>query len=153
MNNMNGKTVLQNARGLGLTILLAALSGMAQAQAQAPHEMLAAAWDDIEKTVDGTLTPRQHVRLNDIAHAAAVDALCDGFNLDANKFKAEFAELEPDDKDNMSADEIDYFQKHLLVNYGLVAGLFMAEGALDQEGFCKAAEEDRNDPETASLWQ
>jgi hypothetical protein len=133
-------------------ILLGTLSGAALAQ-QAPHEMLAAAWEDIEKTVDGTLAPRQHARLNDLAHAAAVDSLCEGFNLDEAKFIAEFEQLAPDEIDSMSAEEVDYFEQHLLVNYGLVTGLFMAEGALDQAGFCEAAEEHRNDPEVANLWQ
>ena len=150
---MNRQSVLLSTRrGLGLMILLGTLGGTALAQ-KPPHEMLAAAWQDIEKTVDGVLTPGQHARLNDIAYAAAVDSLCAGFNLDETKFKAEFQALAPEQSEAMNAQEVNYFKQHLLVNYGLIAGLFMAEGALDQTGFCQAADETRNDPEIAHLWQ
>ena len=152
---MNQQTVLTNVRqGLGLTLLLGMLSGTALAQStQAPHEMLELAWQEAEETLGGVLTPRQNAQLNDLAHAAAVDSLCEGFNVDADKFKAEFQQLAPEEGESMSAEEMDYFKQHLLVNYGLVVGLFLSEGALDQEGFCRAAEEARNDPEVAHLWQ
>ena len=150
---MNRQSILTAVwRGMGLTILLVILSGAALAQS-APHEMLDLAWQEVDETMAGALTPKQQARLNDLAHASAVDSLCEGFNLDPDKFKAEFQMLKPDDMDNMSTKEMDYFKQHLLVNYGLVTGLFLSEGSLDHDGFCLAAEEQRNDSETTHLWQ
>ena len=133
---------------------LTALTGTVSAQTESePHQMLDPAWQQADELLDGSLNPQQHSLLNDIAFASAVDSLCEGFKLDRNKFSAEFAKLKHTRSDAMTTEQMDYFKQHLLFNYGLAVGLFMAEGALDQTGFCQQAAEQRDDPEASHLWQ
>ena len=140
--------------GLYLAMLLVLLSAAALAQtAPPPHETLDPAWQKAVELQDGVLTPRQHSLLNEIAFAAAVSNLCDGYSLERARFSAGFEELQHEDMVSMSAEEAEYFQHHLMFNYGVVVGLFMAEGALDRSGFCQQADEHRNDPEITHFWE
>ena len=52
----------------------------------------------------------------------------------------------------MKPDETAYFERHLLVNYGVAVGLFLAEGAADQASFCKVAATHRSEAEY-HYWQ
>ena len=140
--------------GLCLAMLLNLLSTAAVGQtAPPPHEALDPAWRKAIDLQDGILTSRQQSLLNDIAFAAAVSNLCDGYSLERAKFSAGFKELQHEDIASMSSEEVDYFQRHLMFNYGVVVGLFMAEGAMDRSGFCQQADEHRNDPEATHFWE
>ncbi|GGO79087.1 hypothetical protein GCM10011348_12510 [Marinobacterium nitratireducens] len=117
-----------------------------------PHEQLQEAWRQVDDLLEGFLAPQQQQVLNDLSYATAVDGLCDSFDVDRAKFVQAFDELTPQ-ADDYSADEAEHFKQHLLFSYGLVMGLFMAEGALDQTGFCRQAQAHRDDPETPHFWE
>lgn len=104
-------------------------------QAVAPQR-LSTAWIEATELIDGTLTRPQQALLSQLAYHAAVANLCDGFVLDREKFAEAFTRLEHQDTLSMNADEHAYFERHLLVNFGIVTGVFMAEGSLDQTAFC-----------------
>ena len=52
----------------------------------------------------------------------------------------------------MKPEETAYFERHLLFNYGVAVGLFLAEGAADRAGFCKVAATHRGEAEH-HYWQ
>jgi hypothetical protein len=136
---------------IALFALLPILFGVAsisRAQDDAPHEHLEAGWRKATELLDGVLTPEQHSEMNVLAFSAAVAGLCDGFSLDRDKFAKAMKMLEHEDKANMSAEQLNYYEHHLTFNYGVAVGLFLAEGSMDQADFCAAATAQRNDPET-----
>ena len=105
--------------------------------------------------VDDKLTPGQVVQMKLIAHQAAVAATCDGFTLSEEKFVAAFSKLAHVQEADMSAEEKTYFERHLMVTYGVMLGGALAVAAPDPAGFCADAEEERGDPEFAamSVWE
>ncbi len=130
------------------------LSTAATAQQEQPiHERFDQGWQRAQRMLDGVLTPPQHSELNLIAYSAAAASLCEGFSLDRDKFADGMKQLEHQDLASMSAEEVVYFERHLLFNYGVAVGLFLAEGSSDQTGFCQEATEHRSDPETYNYWR
>lgn len=99
------KTACSIVAVLGLAVTFGPLSAEAQ-EALPAHEMLAPAWADVDKTIDGTLTPKQHVQLNDLAFSAAVDGLCEGFALDKRKFEAAFSLFTHEEDDSMTPEKL-----------------------------------------------
>ena len=113
-----------------------------------PTSVLKPGWLKATELLDGILTQEQHSEMNALAFSSAVAGLCDGFSLDRDKFSKGMMTLEHENKANMSAEQIAYFERHLTFNYGVAVGLFLAEGSMDKEGLCAAATEHRNDPES-----
>ena len=101
--------------------------------------------------VDDTLTAEQVVQMKLIAHQAAVAASCDGFKLSEEKFVAAFSKLAHMQEAGMNDAEKTYFVRHLLVTYGVLLGGALAVAAPDPAGFCADAEDERADPEFASM--
>ncbi|NJN47183.1 MAG: hypothetical protein HC808_12660 [Candidatus Competibacteraceae bacterium] len=99
------------------------------------RERLDPAWRQARLLLDGVLNPKQQSELNTLAYSAAVANLCEGFRLDKDRFSAGFKYLEHEDLVSMSSDETTCFERHLMFNYGVAVGLFMAEGAANQNCF------------------
>lgn len=124
-------------------LMLGGLTSTSWAQSQT----FEAGWSKATDLLDGILTPEQHAELNILAFSTAVAGLCDGFSLDKDKFGKGMETLKHESEADMSAEEMAYFEKHLTFSYGVAVGLSLAEGSMDQSGFCAAATEHRNDPE------
>ncbi len=123
-----------------LLLALSVPSSVAFAQGgNTAREQLEPAWLQASRLLDGALNPKQQSELNTLAYSAAVANLCEGFALNREQFKKGFGYLKHEDSARMKPEETAYFERHLLVNYGVAVGLFLAEGAADQAGFCKAA--------------
>lgn len=105
--------------------------------------------------VDDKLTPGQVVKMKIIAHQAAVAATCDDFTISEEKFLSAFSELAHEQEDEMSEAEKDYFERHLLVTYGVMVGGALAVAAPDPAGFCEDAAVDRaeTDIDKMSVWE
>jgi hypothetical protein len=105
--------------------------------------------------IDGNLTPEQFVELKMIAQQAAVAAVCEDFKLSEPKFLAAFEKLAHEDESKMSDEEKQYFERHLLVSYGVLVGGSLATAAPDPAGFCENARNERKDPEMAehNIWE
>ena len=103
------------------------------------REQLDPAWLQATRMLDGVLNPKQQSELNTLAYSAAVANLCEGFKLKREQFQKGFNYLAHEDLASMKPEETAYFERHLLFNYGVAVGLFMAEGAADQASFCKLA--------------
>lgn len=140
--------------GLFLAVLMSMFSPASPAQGTAePHEILDPGWQQAVELLDGILTPEQQLIFNEIAFAAAVSNLCEGYSLESDKFSADFAQLHHVNASVMSDAELEYFRNHLMFSYGVAVGLFMAEGSIDRDGFCRRAGEHRDDPEIPHYWQ
>jgi hypothetical protein len=131
-----------------LSMLLVTITSVSRAQDDSAHQHLEAGWRKATDLLDGILSPAQHSEMNVLAYSSAVAGLCDGVSLDPDKFSKGMMTLEHEDKANMSVEEKEYFESHLTFSYGVAVGLYLAEGAMDQAGFCAAALAQRDDPET-----
>ena len=60
--------------------------------------------------------------------------------------------LAHDNGASMKPEETAHFERHLLFNYGVAVGLFLAEGATNQATFCKVAATHRGEAEY-HYWQ
>ncbi len=109
----------------------------------------------VHDLIDDKLTEEQAVHLKLIAHQSAVAATCEGFVLDAKKFGEAFKALAHEQEAEMSDDEKKYYERHLLVMYGMMIGGALAGAAPNPAGFCAEAEEERADSENAEhlVWE
>lgn len=105
--------------------------------------------------VEGALTPDQVTQLQLIAYQAAIADVCEGFDIDGDKFAAAFETLAPVDAAKMSDAQKDYHDKHLLVIFGVLVGGELGGIAEDPAGACAQAAKDQADAELAPalVWQ
>jgi hypothetical protein len=105
--------------------------------------------------LENALTPEQATTLQLVAYQAAIADACTGFELDDKKFVAAFEKLAPADAAKMSDAQKAYFDKHLLVIYGVLMGGELADMADDVSAACAKAAEFQADPEMKDivLWQ
>ena len=101
--------------------------------------------------IDEKLTPEQSRELVIIAGQAAAASICDGIELDEVKFKAAFAKLAHASEAKMSEEEKGYFEKHLMLVYGIAIGGFLADASADTGAYCAAAEAERKEPEFQAI--
>jgi len=101
------------------------------------------AWQRLDILTQSYLTDQQQIKLQQLAFAAAVADICDGFEVDREKFVDAFQEFDSV-KQKEPVDGKGYWYERMLVAYGIATGLFAAEGLLVNEEFCNAAGELKN---------
>lgn len=104
------------------------------------------AWDDAIGGQEKILTDAQFARLNTLAFQAAVVQVCKGFALDDEKFAAEFAAVMVPPSDALTPDELKQWEAAVLIRFGTVYGLFIAEGNGGEQAFCAGTEDLLKDP-------
>ncbi|MGI9382181.1 MAG: hypothetical protein ACR2PO_03435, partial [Methyloligellaceae bacterium] len=125
----------------------------AQATKDADLGRAGLAWENAIVLLDGVLGAKQRAGLNILAYHAAVAAICDGFKLDQTKFSGAFSKLEHAEDAKMSEAEKRYFERHLLVNYGMMVGTFIAEAGASTETFCAHAAEEKAEKDAVHYWE
>lgn len=105
--------------------------------------------------LEDKLTDHQFAGLQILAHQAAISSVCVGFELDDEKFMAKFSELAHESEAEMTAEQKQYFEQHLLVVYGILIGGELATAAENPGETCHEAAEARADPEFAEdvVWK
>ena len=128
---------------------LVGLAAFAAAPATADTSRIPSAFviGHLHDFVDQKLSPDQTTQLIVIAHQAATASACEGFELDEEKFKGAFAKLAHASEAGMSADEKSYFEKHVMMAYGVAIGGFLADAAANTSAYCDDADEERKSPD------
>ena len=105
--------------------------------------------------IDHNLTDAQIVQLKLIAHQVAVASTCEEFELDEEKFIAAFDTMAHAKEAGMNEEEKQYFERHLLVSYGVMIGGALATAALDPSGYCENAETElaEAEPGDENVWR
>lgn len=135
---------------LCLCALLFVPVGAAQAETKRLHE----AWEDALAGQEHVLTPQQFARLNNLAYQAAVVRVCDGFEIDAKKFREHLTEAaEPPHGGNLSDDEYKTHSTFVLIEFGTRYGLLIAEGNATKASFCEKAAALRKDADIGNVWE
>ncbi len=133
-----------------LAASVSCLPAVAMAQDKSPPSafVLAHAHD----FADGKLNEGQLMELSIIAHQAALASVCEGVEVDDKKFKSAFEKIRHESHDEMTEEQRDYFDKHVLVVYGVKIGGFLADAATTStEDYCSGIDEEIKDPEFAAL--
>jgi hypothetical protein len=77
--------------------------------------------------LDGQLMPQQMALIQSLSYQTAIASVCDGFVLDDEKFVAAFGRLAHEKAAEMSEEQKEYYDRHLLVVYGVLVGGDLAE--------------------------
>lgn len=137
---------------LGLATLLLAAASAGPALADQPQSFVREQAIDM---LEGALSPEQITTLQLTAYQVAIASSCEGFQLDPAKFEKVFGTLAPEDAAKMTDEQRAYFDKHLLVIYGVLVGGELAAMQDDISKGCAEAAATRSDPAMADelVWQ
>ncbi|WP_419175592.1 hypothetical protein [Desulfosediminicola sp.] len=123
-----------------ILLLISTTSSMAEDDPLPVLDQISPAWERLDILTQSYLTDEQQISLQKLAFAAAVADICDGFEVNGEKFIAAFQKFDSV-KEKEPTNGQGYWYERMLVAYGIATGLFTAEGLLVSEQFCKAAEE------------
>lgn len=108
---------------------------------------LDSAWDHADQMVGPALSPEQRSLMIQLAYDAAAANVCDGLFLNRDRVQQGFAGLVHTDAGTMTEAEKDYYERHLLINYGVQVGLMLAEFSAHPDTACNDAREAFEDPD------
>ena len=103
---------------------------------EADNMRVDAAWEYSERILGTVLTPEQRSLMLQLAYDTAAANVCDGLFLNRDLVEQGFAGLTHTDAGTMSEEELTYYQRHLLVNYGVQIGIMLAEFSADEAAAC-----------------
>jgi hypothetical protein len=124
--------------GCALVVMAHATPAFAQAT---QGVRLDEAWDDAIGGQEKILTEKGFAKLNNLAYQAAIAQVCKGYDLDQAKFSTEFAAATTAPSDRLSTDDLEQWKAAVLIRFGVVYGLFLAEGNASEAPFCAGAED------------
>ena len=103
----------------------------------ADNDRLDSAWEDLLEDEGGLLTSQQYAALNNLAFQAAVGRVCDGQELDADKFGKAITEILLGTDTELSDEEHEQRNTAVLLAFGTRYGLFLGEANGDNKpDFC-----------------
>ncbi|MBN9021677.1 MAG: hypothetical protein J0H08_06215 [Rhizobiales bacterium] len=113
------------------------------------------AWADLSVDQEPILSELQFAKLNNVAFQAAVTKICDGYQLDQQKFADAVADATFPAPEKTATDPSLMKQWETAVYFRLGAnyGLFLAEGNANADSFCESAAELKADPSVPNVWQ
>ena len=126
---------------LAATLLLSATSAMAQSGLDPAVEADLAVTDWVDHVLGDAFDASHRNMLKSVAHQMAVAGVCPGFNVDTEKAGAALAKV----AEGHSEEDEDFeaVQAAVLMSLGAYIGFGRAAHAMDPEGFCTHAEEER----------
>src|SRR5436190_16625097 len=133
--------------------ILAGGISTAFAQDMSDDDRLDEAWKDAIGDQEPIMTTQQFAKLNNLAFQAAVTKVCDGYELNADKFKQAFADVMVPANTNMSDDDTKMWADAVLIRFGTTYGLFLAEGNNKPDDFCKSAADLKSSTDVPNYWQ
>lgn len=133
-------------------ILAAAANSFAVEDSDAILDKISPAWERLDTLTQSYLSDEQQKRVQQLAFAAAAADICDGFEVDKEKFIKAFEDFDGEKQKTLPDEEQKLWKDKLLVAYGIATGLFAAEGMLVNDQFCSAAEDLRT-ASTGHYWK
>lgn len=139
-------------KALALLFAGAFLTGLST-NAMADDDRLDEAWKDAIGDQEPILTEQQFALLNNLAFQAAVTKICDGYQIDGDKFSKSFAEATEAPNPSMTPEDAGHWATAVAVRFGTTYGLFLAEGNNKPDDFCASAKELKDQTEISNVWQ
>ena len=112
------------------------------------------AWGDLVIDQEPILTDQQFAQLNNLSYQAAVTKICDGYELDQERFAAGVsAATNPAPPTITTPEELMQWQTAVYFRFGASYGLFLAEGNANVASFCSGAGEFKADTTVKNVWK
>lgn len=134
------KIALAAAGMLAFSALPALAEESANAEAASIPD-LPEAWSIINGLTEDQLGPKQTQLLDGVAFSLAQQAVCEDKPADHEQLAGDFDNLTRNLTADLTAEQAIYYQRHLLVNFGMRVGVLVAEGVRDRDVFCAPAPE------------
>ena len=112
---------------------------VAPTQAEESGLRLTDAWKAALMDVEGVVTVEQHATINSIAYHAAAARLCDGIDLDTDKVATAMNAISTPPDANMEEEHVIERLTNIVMLLGVSKGLYIAEGSMKKDVFCKDA--------------
>lgn len=145
------KTIASNI--LSVAAMAACLFGTAAPAAEQKSHRLDGAWSGLVAGAEPVLTPQQTAKINNLAYQAAVTRICDGFELNEDRFMAALADATAKSDDKLPDEALVARHNFLLIDLGMRVGVFIAEGAANKDSFCSSASELKAQSELPPVWE
>lgn len=126
------------SRAVGLAAVLALSPLAAGAQTGEPMSATPVVIAHGIDMLDGALSAEQEAVLTSISYQSAVARTCIEFELDLDRFEADFALL--DLEGEVSPEQETFHNRALLVSLGVITGGFLAQYAEEPDEFCGEAD-------------
>ncbi len=98
----------------------------------------------------------QIAMLRSVAHQQTAAILCEGFEIDPERYREEMNRIYYDgegEEIDVTPDELHALEKHAMLGFGMALGSQIAIAAYDEAGFCAHAEEEREaEDRTHIIW-
>ncbi len=124
----------------------------AEANEEKSHR-LSSAWSGLVAGAEPVLTPRQTAKVNNLAYQAAVTRICEGFDINEERFMSALADATTMPDAKLSNEALVARHNFLLVDLGMRVGVFIAEGAFNATSFCASAQELKAQSELPHVWE
>lgn len=131
------------------TLLLSAGTATAQSGLEPAVEADLAVTDWVDHVLGDAFDASHRNMLKSVAHQMAVAGVCDGFNVDNDKASAALAKVAEGHSEE--DEDFDAVQAAVLMSLGAYIGFGRAAHAMDPDGFCAHAEEERSGEDAPHL--
>jgi hypothetical protein len=111
------------------------------------------AWKAALEDLEGVMTEKEHALTNAIAYHAAAARLCDGIELDVDEVGKAINTIAGGSDASLGDDQRMERLSNILLTLGTAKGIFLAEGSLQKEQFCKEAMASKADSENDHFWK
>ena len=140
-------------KALSAAAIAICLFGYSAEAAEEKSHRLNSAWSGLLAGAEPVLTPQQTAKVNNLAYQAAVTRICEGFDLNEDRFMAALADATAKSDDKLPEDALVARHNFLLVDLGMRVGVFIAEGAVNKDSFCANAAELKAQSEMPHVWE
>jgi hypothetical protein len=100
-----------------------------------------------------SLAPEQLASLHLAAYSAAAASACGDIELDEVKFMRHFERLAHKAEAKMTAEQKLFFERQLMLSYGVAIGAFLAEAGQGPDQFCDEAKAFKDQNQAVVLWK
>jgi hypothetical protein len=129
------------ALGLGLLpcLSMAATTNESEKAAEQFNGYESAAWAAMQKDLAKVIPEHEASELTLVAYHAVAEMLCDNVKMDMEKVKAVVTNLHPTNWDDLNEQDHKQWEHLILVNYGMIVGVMLAEHADNAPPMCEDA--------------
>ncbi|MFK4825814.1 hypothetical protein ACI0FM_13655 [Paenochrobactrum sp. BZR 588] len=124
-------------------LMLSSIAGHAVAQDIVPADdyRLDKAWEALISEEGSFLSQQQMATLNSLAFQAAGVRLCDDHKLDHKTFAEQISAIIAASDKDLVEEQVEQRKASIMIAFGARYGIFLAEGSLHADPFCRAIAE------------
>lgn len=93
-------------------------------------------WAIVQELTEGQIGGEELLVLDKVAYHLAREAVCDDMSVDKKALVEDFDSISNAVVGQLTPAEANYYQRHVLVNFGMRVGILIANGVEDRETFC-----------------